>query len=54
MASNQKQFDILQKLLGSESALSEKDIVDISYYLQVVDRNVDLFKRTYGEKSNKN
>jgi hypothetical protein len=44
MASNQKQFEILQKLLGSKSALTEKDIVDINYCLQVVDRNIDLLK----------
>ena len=42
MSSNQKQFEILHKRLGSESTLSEKDIVDISYYLQVVDRNIEL------------
>ena len=42
MASNQKQFEILEKNLEAESTLSEKDIVDINYGLQVVDRNIDL------------
>jgi hypothetical protein len=44
MASNQKQFEILQNILDSESKLSEEDIVDINYCLQVVERNIDLLK----------
>jgi hypothetical protein len=44
VAGNQKQFEILHKILASESNLSEKDFVDINYCLQVVDRNLDLLK----------
>jgi hypothetical protein len=44
MASNEKQFEILRKILGSGKALTEKDIVDINYCLQVVYRNIDLLK----------
>jgi hypothetical protein len=49
MASNEKQFEILQKIFGSESTLTEKDIVDINYCLQVVDRNIDLLKEFKGK-----
>jgi hypothetical protein len=48
MASNQTQFEILQKILGSESTLSEKAIFDISNCLQVLDRNIDLLKEYKG------
>jgi sulfur relay (sulfurtransferase) DsrC/TusE family protein len=44
MASNQKQFEILEKILKFESKLSEEDIVDIDYCLEVVERNIDLLK----------
>jgi hypothetical protein len=44
MASNQKQFEILEKILKSESKFSEKDTVDIDYCLEVVERNIDLYK----------
>ena len=49
MASNQKQFEILQKILSSESALTEKDIVNINYCLQEVVRNIDLLKEFVGK-----
>ena len=35
MASNQKQFEILEKILKSESKFSLEDTVDINYCLQV-------------------
>jgi hypothetical protein len=44
MASNQKKFEILEKILKSESKFSEKDTVDIDYCLEVVERNIDLYK----------